>query len=661
MFEGCNTLKNIDELKYLNTKICTNFSHLFSGCSLLSDISSLEYWNISNGKYFMSMFDGCTSLSDKKPIKNWYNLILNNLISKKTYFEDFKNNFNKNKNNKNNYPIINSIICNNSKIKYLKYLPKINELCNYMINYCSYKFTRDEAKKIKIFEEIEDKYDIIFEFMKIYEELRPLVTNYEQHYFDSNKGDKYFQYLKNNEYLANFCLDIGEFNYGMVLVAIYKKLIEWQNSFINQILNSKNEYHKKIQKLDIKEIMIQDSNNKDIIKLPSKEYFMNNYILKNINNKDGMIEYNLNLIEEELVLNILPNKKKFVNNDNCLKYVVYQYECFRGNKHFLIKEFNEIYERKKLNNNEIELIINYILKYKDKKTKKIIDFWFLLQKLINIILEKQYPGDTLISKVIEQNNKDKSLNILRELFDEENNMIQYLYYDEKLFQVNSILSIFYFFELICWKKIKENLNSNYLKNINNDIKIKIDKFFENKNNKIITKINFSTAIRRFVSRYLTGKTVENTINENNNCIYYMCNEELWDEKNIIEKTEFISDLNQIFENDKSKNMISVGQIIKLHEYLGDEIELYLKNEKEGQGNFLFEIYSDKQKYFFMNIMYIWEDWSLKTCYYLNENNFKFRNIFDNENDNSVEERMCEYNDNNEDNDDNEESSIEISY
>jgi hypothetical protein len=98
----------------------------------------LEYWNISNGKYFIGMFDGCTSISNKKPIKNWNNLILKNIISQKTYYEDFRSNFNKNENNKKNYPIINSIIDNNSKIKYLKYLPKINELCNYMINYCSY-------------------------------------------------------------------------------------------------------------------------------------------------------------------------------------------------------------------------------------------------------------------------------------------------------------------------------------------------------------------------------------------------------------------------------------------------------------------------------------------------------------------------------------------
>ncbi len=38
MFYKCETLYNIDELKYLNTNYCTNFSHMFFSCQYLSDI-----------------------------------------------------------------------------------------------------------------------------------------------------------------------------------------------------------------------------------------------------------------------------------------------------------------------------------------------------------------------------------------------------------------------------------------------------------------------------------------------------------------------------------------------------------------------------------------------------------------------------------------------
>ena len=52
MFDGCESLKNIDELKYLNTKDIINFAYMFHGCSSLLDIKPLENWNVSNGNNF---------------------------------------------------------------------------------------------------------------------------------------------------------------------------------------------------------------------------------------------------------------------------------------------------------------------------------------------------------------------------------------------------------------------------------------------------------------------------------------------------------------------------------------------------------------------------------------------------------------------------------
>ena len=51
MFDSCENLKNIEELKYLNVKYCTNFSDMFSGCRL-EDIKPLENWNVSNELIF---------------------------------------------------------------------------------------------------------------------------------------------------------------------------------------------------------------------------------------------------------------------------------------------------------------------------------------------------------------------------------------------------------------------------------------------------------------------------------------------------------------------------------------------------------------------------------------------------------------------------------
>ena len=71
MFEGCNSLKNIDELKKIDTKEIEDFSHIFHGCSLISDIKSLKNWDTSKGIDFSFIFYGCSSLTDIYPLSNW--------------------------------------------------------------------------------------------------------------------------------------------------------------------------------------------------------------------------------------------------------------------------------------------------------------------------------------------------------------------------------------------------------------------------------------------------------------------------------------------------------------------------------------------------------------------------------------------------------------
>jgi len=71
MFSGCNSLKNIEGLKYFDTKYINNFSYMFYDCDSLSDIKPLEKWNVSNGNNFSYMFYDCDSLSDIKPLEKW--------------------------------------------------------------------------------------------------------------------------------------------------------------------------------------------------------------------------------------------------------------------------------------------------------------------------------------------------------------------------------------------------------------------------------------------------------------------------------------------------------------------------------------------------------------------------------------------------------------
>ena len=71
MFYNCESLQNIKELEYMDTRDISNFDWMFSECSLLSDINGLEKWNVSNGNNFSNMFSECSLLSDINGLENW--------------------------------------------------------------------------------------------------------------------------------------------------------------------------------------------------------------------------------------------------------------------------------------------------------------------------------------------------------------------------------------------------------------------------------------------------------------------------------------------------------------------------------------------------------------------------------------------------------------
>jgi hypothetical protein len=126
--------------------------------------------------------------------------------------------------------------------------------------------------------------------------------------------------------------------------------------------------------------------------------------------------------------------------------------------------------------------------------------------------------------------------------------------------------------------------------INDNIKKKFNNFYQNEKVEFVTKKNLSIAIRRYVSRYLSGKRGENEINERNNLKYYLSKQELWDEIGIIYNDKFDIELNLLFDEDGSPSMVCVGQATKLYEFLGgdksllneyyNKIEEFKKKENE---------------------------------------------------------------------------------
>jgi len=139
------------------------------------------------------------------------------------------------------------------------------------------------------------------------------------------------------------------------------------------------------------------------------------------------------------------------------------------------------------------------------------------------------------------------------------------------FTISTLINLFEIIELYCWNIIRDNLDKKYLQDINENIKMQIDTYFDenslkNNNNIIISKIDLCSAIRKFISRYLSGKSDEN-INPKNHLKNYLINNELWPIH--FAENDVDDEINQIFGNVD----IEIAHSVKLYDHLGGDISI----------------------------------------------------------------------------------------
>ena len=542
---------------------------------------------------------------------------------------NFKNKFSIISNSEDKYPLTKIILTQDmDKINLLKEIPKLNKLANYLLEKCSFRYSRDSANNTKLKTEFnynEIRQDVI-DFIDSWNKIRPIIENYGCKQFKNN-GQKYFTEINSNSPISYFLVDEGEFGHGMVLAAIYKKLIELQNTFLNQIINSKSEILSCFKEQLSQEIMIQDCSINEIIDLDRiNDDILNDIIIKNtipnifnllkteqklnfdnINN----FEHDYESIERELGSLLLPGLKKFKQDD--IRFVTYKYEGFRGNKSSIITNFNEKYPQRELNKNQILYIFDFISKGDlfDKKNKtsnkkKIKNILFSLQLLIDYIQRENYdkyeslydiikklPEQINICEEIKQFFKGKSeMNNIKEKKDDDdgynllsndnnnNNASNSNDSDNVYFSINTLISIFELFEHLCWDSFKENLVGDYLQKIDDVWGKQIKKYFNDidKNpGKIIKKDIFCCAIRRFISRYLTGKRGENEINENNTLLNEILRPELW-KPFFTESDSFEMEIGEIMSilTHEFEGSLKVGQALELYDLLGGDLPFTLK-------------------------------------------------------------------------------------
>ena len=361
--------------------------------------------------------------------------------------------------------------------------------------------------------EFEKEY--VLPFIESWDRIKKKCLQYKCRVLRENEKIRYLD-MKPDLPLCFYLIDDGDIDKGMFLASAYQNMIDWQNAVLNLIISKNsmngvlNSYVSQLEQ----EINIQEATREDIIKIDDKTYkaledLISSSSLRNIFGKDNSLHYknyndiiyNYDYIEEELGKLILPGLKRFRHGE--IKFITYLYEGFRGDDHSsVLTTYNLKYVQKPLSEEE-KISLSELTK--NNNVKLINEVFASLQILMNEIIKENYNQDVLIYDIIEKLPNYIILN--KELVNLLKNKKDY-YMNEKVFTINSLISVFEYFEALCWNQIKDE------KNILDDYRLLLDEkskkhvldYFKKIENekKIINVRDFTFALRRLISRYLAG-------------------------------------------------------------------------------------------------------------------------------------------------------------
>ena len=525
-------------------------------------------------------------------------------VSNLQNYENFINKFNSSRENEIKYPLINLIIKKEEEITNdainLKILEPINKLSNILLQIYSYKISREDAKKFSLKEklsEITDKLEEIYQDGTLNQ--KKLEENYIKPFINSWNiiKKKAIQYkckdlkkpvdISEKSELSYFLVDDGEKGFGMYLASAYEQMIAWQNKFINYIIDNNtekgilNSYISLLQK----EIPIQEPTQNEILNINDKLYkelysLINQCSMRNIYTKEGKINYknyndilyDYDFIENELGKKILPGIKKF--KEGKIKFIPYLYEGFLGDNTSILSEVIEKYPQKELSLEEKNLIKELL---KTNNTKQFYtEVFSSLQIIINYIIKDYYEQNILISQIINSlPNSAVSNKTFKDFFKDK-------------FSINSLLSIYEYFELLCWEQIKCSVSELYNLEIKEESQKYILEYFEqndNNKNKLINKKSFTEALRKFMSRYLVGTKQDAAYNEGNSLYPYITKLEFW-KKGINVDDNLENEIKDICpEEIRISNCKKLYDILEGDKYVNEELGKGQTNEnKDNNGN-----------------------------------------------------------------------------
>ena len=488
-------------------------------------------------------------------------------------------------NNKDHYPLIKQLVNDSPEVKMLAYLPAFNEFTNYMVNHYSFKISREEAKNRVLDDEdiskekgFNKKYN---NFTKAWDHIKSKATKYK-----CRPPMEVKEKFSKKDKLINFLNDAGELYNGMYLASACQNFIEWQNTFLQPIVDANmfngilhnyvNTITKKIPVQEAKPdqiVLIKQSFNKN-----GKYVDFNDLIYafseRNIYGDNGKINYSdyntfvydYDRMEEELGKIILPGVCLFEGEDN-INFVTYWGEGFRGGNSSMISKFYLKYSQVDLTMEEKKEIINYIAQMnkkifaKNKKQKKydFKNFFGSLQILLFYLTEKGVMKEE--EKIVDV---IKNAPAYLKLSDDCKNFFNK---EGKEYNLKKIMNLFFFFEHLCFEDLAETLQPEYKAPIPEDIKGKIiDRFIKQKkeDDKIPVKY-FGASTRRLISRYLAGKLQVTDIKEDRDLAGELTRIELWEER-----YGKLEDLEDIIYGKFKDFKLTVGQAYEFYNIIGQD-------------------------------------------------------------------------------------------
>jgi len=268
------------------------------------------------------------------------------------------------------------------------------------------------------------------------------------------------------------------------------------------------------------------------------------------------IIYDYDYIEDNLASEILLRIKKFKSK---IKFVTFLYEGFRGDNSSILIDYMNKYIQRDLANEEKESLDQFL--EENNNSEFYNDIFSSLQIFMKEIIKDNYSQNEIIYDIITKLSKYIKLN---------QELIQFLKKHKELgnknsFTVKTLIPLFEYFEKLCWEDIKKNVLPDYKLEINEDIKNHILNYFNiNEDKNVIDKRSFATALRKLISRYLSGLRQDTDIDSNINLMLYIIKEDLWD-KDIINSEEFEKEINKILSIE-----IKIGQCFSLYNLIEED-------------------------------------------------------------------------------------------